>query len=226
MPAGDPLHRRAEDAACPALGVAANLVLDLARKHGTVAAELILELAQQQLPCLTGAQAAQALQLADLILLGLLEPLGLVLEVARAVFERALLALHLGQPDIERLLLREQALLDPSDLRAAGLELGCRAGIGGRRRDPGSGGHSGRGLDQVRVAGLGTGLRWRSGVTDCSSLGSAPISGDYDDSGDCCGDDRREHDFHMTHLLVARARMRWTLAISSGPRTAPWGAQA
>ena len=68
-------------------------------------AQLVLELAQQELPGLTRAQAAQALELAHLVVLGLLQALGLVLEVPRPVLERALLALELGQARIECMLL-------------------------------------------------------------------------------------------------------------------------
>src|SRR3954454_6452779 len=133
MAAGNSLHRRREDAAGAALSVPADLFLDLPGEHGAVVAQLVLELAQQQLARLGGAQPAEALQLADLALLGLLHALGLMLEIARAVFQRALLALELGQTHVQRLLLRQQALLDACDLVAAGTQLALSSA--GRRDD-------------------------------------------------------------------------------------------
>ena len=81
----------------------------------------------------------------ELLLLGLLEPLGLVLQVAAAVLERALAAGQLVRAGVDRLLLGQQALLDAGDLRAAlaqlGLEVVARRA---RRRGDRPGAVSGR----------------------------------------------------------------------------------
>ena len=62
-----------EDAARAAVGVVAGLLLDLADQPGAVVAQLVLELAQQDLLGLPGAQARHPLELAQLLALGLLE---------------------------------------------------------------------------------------------------------------------------------------------------------
>ena len=58
--AGHPLHAGGEDAARAPVGVAAGLLLDLADQPGAVVAQLVLELAQQDLLGLAGAQAGDA----------------------------------------------------------------------------------------------------------------------------------------------------------------------
>ncbi len=82
-------------------------------------AQLVLELAQEDLARLGGAQAGDSLELADVLALGGLQLLALVLEVAGAIGERALLAGLVLEADVERLLLAEQPLLDAADLGAA-----------------------------------------------------------------------------------------------------------
>ena len=79
------LHAGGEDAARAPVGVALGLLLDLADQAGAVVAQLVLELAQQDLLGLAGAQAGQPLELAHLVVLRLLQLRRALLEVARAV---------------------------------------------------------------------------------------------------------------------------------------------
>jgi hypothetical protein len=61
---------------------------------------------------LAGAEAGDALELAEVLLLRLLQLVGLALEVAPAVFERPLLARNFSELQVERLLLAEEPFLD------------------------------------------------------------------------------------------------------------------
>jgi hypothetical protein len=126
--AGQPLHARRQDAAGAPVGVAARLLLDLADELRAVVAQLALELAQEQLPGLARRQVRDPLELAQVLLLGLLQPLGLDLQVAGAVLERGLAPLELVGAGVDRLLLGEQALLDARDLRPSLAQLGLQAG--------------------------------------------------------------------------------------------------
>src|SRR5437763_5823241 len=119
MAAGDPLHHRRQDAACLPLGVTACLLVDLADERRAVVAELLLELAQEDLASLTGAQAGDPLELADVLLLRGLELARLVVEVPLPVLEGRLAALDLADAHVEGLLLAQQPLLDTGDLRPA-----------------------------------------------------------------------------------------------------------
>src|SRR2546421_2036003 len=119
MAARDPLHDRREDAPGAPVGVAAGLLLHLADEPRAVVADLVLELAQENLPRLGARQAGDPLELADLVLLGGLQLLNLVVEVAPAILERCLAPLELREPDRELLLLAEDALLDARDLGPA-----------------------------------------------------------------------------------------------------------
>src|SRR6185437_7035550 len=113
------------------------LFLDLPDEPGAVVAQRVLELLQQDLARLAGAQTGDALELTNVLLLRLLELVRLDLEVAGAVVERALLAAHLRKLQVERLLLAEEPLLDAGQLGAAGVELGLRLVVPGAGRAPG-----------------------------------------------------------------------------------------
>ena len=95
MAGREPLHDGREDAAGAPVGVAAGLLLHLADEPRAVVAQLVLELAHEDLLRLRRAQAGHPLELADLVALGLLELLAPVIQVARAVLERALLLAEL-----------------------------------------------------------------------------------------------------------------------------------
>jgi hypothetical protein len=111
-----------------------------------VVAELLLELLEEDLACLAGAEAGDALELAQLVALGGLELLGLGVEVAGAVLERALALGGLLEADAERLLLGDHPLFDASELGTPlaqlGVDLvaqrGARGGVGRDRDRPGS----------------------------------------------------------------------------------------
>ena len=134
------LHHDAQDVADAAIGVALGLLLDLAHLAGALVADLVFQLAQQDLLRLRGAQAGDALELAH-VALAQVDDLGLVLLDGRLAGgeRRALL--------VERCLLRQQALLEPHHLGAPLLEVGVCAG----RRD--CRGWSGRAFPLVRVPG-------------------------------------------------------------------------
>jgi hypothetical protein len=123
-----------------------------------------------------------------------------VLQVARAVLERALLALQLAEPHAERLFLRKQPLLDARDLRPAGAQLvvvggGGRAGGDGDRRLRRA--RRGRGgLGKSRIGGGVAAGVGRRRMTGSRGGRATPVCGDYHDSGDRCGYDRCKHDFH------------------------------
>ena len=74
----EPLHRDREDVAGAALGLALGLRLDLLQPHPGLVAGLLLDLGEQQLLGLRGAQPRDPLQLAPLDPLGLLQLLGLL----------------------------------------------------------------------------------------------------------------------------------------------------
>ena len=84
---------------------------------------LLLDVGEQQLLGLRGAQPRDPLQLAPLHALGALQLLGLLGEVALAVLERLQAPLQLGVLDLQRLRLTQGALLHPRDLGPARLEL-------------------------------------------------------------------------------------------------------
>jgi hypothetical protein len=123
VPAGDTLHDGRKDVASQAVGVALGLLLHLADQARAVVADLVLELAQQDLARLAGTEVRDLLELADLVASCLLEGLLGVVEVAPAVVERALPVGELLPPQLEGLLARQQALLEPDELRAPGAHL-------------------------------------------------------------------------------------------------------
>ena len=189
--------------------------------------QLVLELAQQQLARLAGAQATQALELADLLLLGLLELRRLVLQVAGAVLERAILAVDLGQAQVQRLLLRDQPLLGPRDLGAALTQLEPQLGVGlaDRRDNRRRCAERCRGLRHRcrlrdrRVRGLVTSVQ-SGGVAraGCSRRGRATsLARHHDNRCDCCGHDRRKHDFH-SKLSSGRRTARRAIALCRAVR--------
>ncbi len=84
---------------------------------------ILLDVGEQQLPGLRGAQPRDALQLASLHALGALQLVGLLGEVALAVIQRPQAPLQLGVPNLQRLGLTQGALLHSRDLGPACLEL-------------------------------------------------------------------------------------------------------
>ncbi len=120
----DPLHAGGEDAARPAVGVVARLLLDLADQTRAVVAHLVLELAHEDLPRLAGAEPRHSLELAYLRLLGLLEAFRVLVEVALAVLEGLLAVIDVAQAQVHRLLLGAQTLLQARQLLAAGAQVG------------------------------------------------------------------------------------------------------
>ena len=117
---GHPLHDDGEDVAHAAVGVALGLLLDLAHAARAVVADLVLELGQQDLLGLRGAQPGDALELAHVVL-------AQVLDLRRVLLERLLAGGQRGALLIERGLLRQQALLEPHHLGAPLLEVGVGA---------------------------------------------------------------------------------------------------
>src|SRR3954451_1993697 len=156
MAGGHALHAHREDVAHTALGIALGLLLDLAHNAGGVVADPLLDLLDQHLLGLGHAEAGDALELADVLLLALLEQLALAVELTRAIFERALALLELRPAGVELALLGEQGLLGPAELGAALAPLGGdldgrgsrgdRRGNGGDHRASGAAGdgHGGR----------------------------------------------------------------------------------
>ena len=118
-----PLHRDREDVARAALGLVLGLGLDLLQPQPGLMAGLLLDVGEQQLLGLRGAQPRDPLQLAPLDPLGALQLLGLLREVALAVLERLQPPLEVGALDLQRLRLPQGPLLHPRDLGPARLEL-------------------------------------------------------------------------------------------------------
>ena len=101
------------------VGVAAGLLLDLADQAGAVVAQVVLELAHQDLLGLAGAEPGHPLELAQLPRLLGLQLLANVVQVPASVVERSLALAQLLLLDSQRALLRPQPLLEPRDLGAA-----------------------------------------------------------------------------------------------------------
>jgi hypothetical protein len=148
-------------------------------------AKLALELAHQQLARLARRQVGDPLELAQLVLLGLPVLLDLLLEVALAVLERALAALEVSRAGVDCLLLREEAFLDPGDLRAplaqlARERLGRRAIAEGRRELA----RLGRPRPRLRATAAGTAVwttprrdvRATRAATTPATMAEAPIA--------------------------------------------------
>src|SRR3954447_1158958 len=180
------LHAHGEDVADTALGVALGLLLDLADDAGRVVARALLDLGQQDLLGLGDAEAGDALELAQVLLLALVEQLALAVELARAVVERALALLELGHLGLERALAREQALLGAAELGAALAQLGL--GVGGACR--------GR-----RARRCGRGMRiahGRGGGDGRDRACGAPAAGEQGGGGPGPRQHgRRDHDLHV-----------------------------
>src|SRR5215212_5088299 len=123
MAAGNSLHHRREDVAGAAVGLLLGLLLHLANHTGAVVAELVLELSQQYLARLPGAQPGDLLELPDLVAPGLLELLAVAVDVALAVVQRPFALPELLAAQLERLLLCQHALLEPCQLRAPDAQL-------------------------------------------------------------------------------------------------------
>ncbi len=118
-----PLHHGREDAAGAAVGVGAGLLLHLADHARALVPKLVLQLLQEDLLGLPGGEPGHPLELADLVALGLLQLIAAEVEVAPAVFQRALEIGELGGPQVHGGLLRPEALLQPGQLRSPGREL-------------------------------------------------------------------------------------------------------
>jgi hypothetical protein len=201
---GHALHDRGEDAPRTPVGVVARLLLHLADQPGAVVAELVLQLAHQDLLRLSGAQAGHALELAHLGALGGLQLLASVLEVALAVVERAFALVDALAVQLERALLGAQPLLEAGELGAAGPQLVVHLLAGRRRRERGPG--TARGC----VAPLGCGER-----AGRRRRGARSLQQQRHGHGDRCRNQRRQHDLHFGCLLPALARRA---APSSGTR--------
>ena len=81
--AGYALHGRGQDAAGPAVGVVARLLLGLADCTGAIPAQVVLELPLEQLLGLGRGKAGDPLELADVLDLRVLEGIGLLLGFAK-----------------------------------------------------------------------------------------------------------------------------------------------
>ncbi len=132
----EPVHGDGEDAARASLGLRGGLGLDLLQAQAGLVAGLLLDLRDQEVFRLRSAEPGDALQLAPLDPLCLLELLGLLDEVALAVLQRLQTALDVGSLDGERLGLQQRPLLHPGDLLAPGAELVGGPGDGAVARRP------------------------------------------------------------------------------------------
>jgi hypothetical protein len=121
------LHRHREDVPGAALRLVSRLALDLLQPERGLVACLLLDVGDEELLRLRGAQARDPLELAALHPLGAFELLGLLLDVSLAVLERARAPLDVCPPHLQGLGLPQRPLLHPRDLRAAGLKLIARS---------------------------------------------------------------------------------------------------
>ena len=110
MAGGEPLHGDREDRAHAALGVALGLLLDGAQDLRRVVAGLVLDLLEQRLLGLAGAQAGDALQRALVLVAQMRELLLLRGEALRVRLQVALARVELGRAAVERALERLRAL--------------------------------------------------------------------------------------------------------------------
>ena len=216
---GHPLHDGRKDAARATVGVAAGLLLHVADQDGALVAQLVLELLEEDLLRLADAEPRDPLELLELAVARPLQLLALMLEVAPAVLERALTPLHLSQPDVERLLLPEDALLSAGELHSPLAQLVLD--VAGRLR---------RGRLDALLGGGVPSLRhcrrhWRGrghGGRHARPRGGA-LDEQHDGPGHDCGDHCCQHDFHFRCLRFSRgARAR--LSRSGGllrPRETP-----
>jgi hypothetical protein len=117
---GQTLHDGREDRPGAAVGVALGLLLDLPDRASLLVAQLVLELAEQDLLGLGRRQARDALQLPQLAGTGLLQLHRGDVEVALAVVEPRLAVADLREPRVDGGLLGMQALLLTRDLGPAG----------------------------------------------------------------------------------------------------------
>src|SRR6266508_2759467 len=118
MAGGHALHAHREDVPHPPLGAALGLLLDLAHHPGGVVACLLLDLLEHHLLGLGDAQTGDALELANVLALALLEELALAVELAGAVVERALAPLELRLKRVECAVAGEEPLLGAAELGA------------------------------------------------------------------------------------------------------------
>src|SRR5206468_10348153 len=118
----------------PPVGVPLRLLLDLAHNARGVVTRHILDLLEQDLLRLGRGQAGDALELANVLALALVEDLDLPVELALPVAERSLALGQLGELDIDRLLLGYDALLDAGDFAAPFDQLVLDLVAGDRRR--------------------------------------------------------------------------------------------
>ena len=119
----DPLQGVGDEVARPALRVRAGLLLHLPHHAREVVADELLGAVEHDLLRLLDGEAGDALELAELVVLGRLRLLLELLEMALAVEEALLAPLELGQLAVDLLFLRDHPLLDLGDLGALVLEL-------------------------------------------------------------------------------------------------------
>ena len=165
MTGRESLHRDGEDRAHAPLGVALGLLLDLTQPAGGVVACAVLDVAQQALLGLRGAQSGDPLQRGLLVALTQRELLALGLE-------RPCLLVQLACAPVQLPGTFARALLEPADallafcrirLRGCGV-LRSRSGMvpttaqQGRHQD-GRGGHDGRHNDEFHCRSLPRGQR-------------------------------------------------------------------
>src|SRR4051794_15216683 len=99
-------------------------------------ARLLLDVGNEELFRLRGAESRDPLELAPLNPLGALELLGLLLHVALAVFERLKAPIEVPPLNLEGLGLSKRTLLHSRDLRAARLQLIRRPSARARALSP------------------------------------------------------------------------------------------
>src|ERR671925_189008 len=100
-------------------GVAPGLLLHLTHEPRALVAKLVLQLTQEDLLGLGGAEPGEPLELAYLLPLRLLQLLPGVIEIALPIGQRALPLGQLARLQFERLLLGPQPFFEPGDLGPA-----------------------------------------------------------------------------------------------------------
>ncbi len=117
------LHRDGEDSAGAAFRLQLRLLLHSLQGQRRLVASLVLDLLDEDLARLGGAEAGYPLQLAQVLALCLLELGGAVLEVSLAVVERLVAPLQLAQLGLHRLQLAQRPLLHADDLGPTQVQL-------------------------------------------------------------------------------------------------------
>jgi hypothetical protein len=205
-----PLHHRGQDASRAPVGVTPGLLLHLPDHAGAVVAQLVLELAHQDLLGLPGAEPGHPLELAQLPRLLGLQLLADVVQVPAAVVEGPLPLAQLLRLDGQRALLRPQPLLEARDLGAAREQLLLEP-VARDRHGRGLGhGRSGRRLSKARA------LRRPWLGCDPRAHGARALHEHDNGHRDSRRDQRRNHDLHL-RLLTRRTGADSTFGVLSGP---------